>query len=359
MIKIFLSLSILSFSLLGCKTAAPVEEGEATESSASVDGKLLYAKNCSSCHYPLERSERIDATAEEIKFALNNIARMRTIDLSDREIIEISKALSSSLNQIIRPSITSAAPSGRYPGATTHLDLQVTTDIPSTCYYSSLDVSIEDMSDQMYSSAGSLLHQRRVYLSSGASYSYYVHCRDLTNGQTTSVSQYIAFTTDLDAVDTTAPILSGLYNPGTIFGGSTKTKIYLNTNENSQCRYSANSSDGYNQMSTMSTTGTLGHAHIVEGLSNGGSFTYYVMCADPTGNISNKETINFSVANVADGGLIYAQYCVSCHGGLSNSGVRGASAQDISDAIRDIGRMQSEYLEMMSQEQLEALADVL
>lgn len=60
------------------------------------DGKLLYANNCASCHFPLASTSKSNRTASQIKNAISNEVSMRHIVLTDPEIDAIALALKSS-----------------------------------------------------------------------------------------------------------------------------------------------------------------------------------------------------------------------------------------------------------------------
>ncbi len=349
---------------MACNGQAPIEEelpqGEGSSQLTELDGKALYQQNCLECHGSLVGSPKTDATPSEINNAINNIVRMGKLDfLSYAQISEISKVLSSSDASRIYPQITSAAPNGKYPGATSTLKIQVSTDLPAACYYSSLDIGIDQMTDQLIANGAKLAHEKEIVLSPGASYKFYVHCKEFTYGNVTKVSQLITFSTDLDAVDSTPPVLSSFFPSAPLLGGTSKAKIYFNSNENATCRYSTSSIATYDQMNLMDTTGTLGHVHVLNNLVSGNSYNYYVLCSDPTGNISNKGTINFSVLSTVDGPTLYANNCMSCHGSLNNSSKRNSTSLEIQNAIINYNAMRIENLQFLSQEQIDAISDAL
>jgi hypothetical protein len=69
------------------------------------------------------------------------------------------------------------------------------------------------------------------------------------------------------------------------------------TNESAICKYSTTSGVIFDSMPNIfSTTGGTMHSSVVSGLSNGGSYTYYVRCRDDAGNANTNDfNISFTV----------------------------------------------------------------
>ena len=359
---------ITLFGLISCKKAVVEEvpaDGDGDNGtrggSVELDGRVLYASHCLDCHGNLLDSEKTDATTREIRNSIIDVVRMNHLSfLTDDQILALSLALSSNDPSRISPQINSGAPSGAYPSATSVLNLEVTTDMRSICYYSPRDVQITEMTEVMDASDDGRTHTKPITLSPGASYRYYVHCKDAAYGNVTKVSQLIQFSTDLDAPDTTPPFITNYFNPGSpLMGGTETLRWYVNTSEISNCRYSTDSSDSYAEMNVMLDTGFMGHSQVSGGFSNGNTYNFYVICADLAGNISPMQTVSFTIGTVIDGAQLWTNNCMGCHGSLNGTNKRNSSAQEISDAIRDVGRMQTEFLEFMSNSQLQALEDVL
>jgi hypothetical protein len=61
-------------------------------------------------------------------------------------------------------------------------------------------------------------------------------------------------------------------------------------------------STAFASMTQFSTTGNTSHSTTLTGLTNGGSYTYYVKCKDAAGNISPDSNTSFSVSNQAPAG---------------------------------------------------------
>ena len=364
-IKFLFNTFLLSNLFISCQESAVVEDtsgagDNSSKRSVELDGRILYEQNCLNCHGTLLNSDKTDATASEISRAIDNVVRMNGLNfLTESQIQELANSLSSKDPSRVSPNIISAAPSGKHPGATASLKLQISTDLPSVCYYDSLDVTIENMKYQLSGSGDKLDHEKTLSLTPGASYEYFIHCKDNDYGNITKVSQRVTFSTDLDAIDETAPRILEFYPKDPLLGGTTKAKIYVNTNESATCKYSSNISHSYAQMSEMDSTGSGGHSEIVTGLQNGNSYTFYFICLDAAGNTSDKEELNLSVLANVNGPLLYQNNCQSCHGNISSTGKRNSSVLEINNAIRDVGRMQIEYLELLSDEQVQAISDAL
>ncbi len=98
--------------------------------------------------------------------------------------------------------------------------------------------------------------------------------------------------------DTAPPVRSNGQPTGTLLAGTTQTAISLTTNENSTCRYATAPGVAYGAMTiTFATTGGTSHSTVVTGLSDGGSYAYYVRCLDAAGNPNTDDfAIAFTVA---------------------------------------------------------------
>ena len=99
--------------------------------------------------------------------------------------------------------------------------------------------------------------------------------------------------------DTTPPTLSLGSPSGTLSADTTSTTLSITTNENATCRYSTTTGTSYDSMTnTFTTTGGTNHSTTITGLTNGGSYTYYIRCQDTSGNANTTDyPISFSIAN--------------------------------------------------------------
>ncbi len=107
-----------------------------------------------------------------------------------------------------------------------------------------------------------------------------------------ATSSAVSFT-----VDNTAPVRSAGSPSGTLALNTTSTTISLTTNETATCKYSTSSGQSYGSMTSFSTTGGTSHSQSISGLTNAGSYIYYVKCSDTNSNINATDyTISFAVA---------------------------------------------------------------
>ena len=99
--------------------------------------------------------------------------------------------------------------------------------------------------------------------------------------------------------DLTPPTLSNGSPSGTLSADTTSTTLSITTNENATCRYSTTTGTSYDSMTnTFTTTGGTNHSTTITGLTNGGSYTYYIRCQDEAGNANTTDyPISFSIAN--------------------------------------------------------------
>ncbi|HVX90366.1 MAG TPA: peptidoglycan-binding protein [Candidatus Paceibacterota bacterium] len=97
--------------------------------------------------------------------------------------------------------------------------------------------------------------------------------------------------------DTTPPVRSGGAPSGTLALNTTSTTISLDTDESATCAHATSPGTAYGSMTSFDTTGGTTHSSTVSGLTNGGSYVYYVKCEDAAGNINADDyTISFTVA---------------------------------------------------------------
>lgn len=98
--------------------------------------------------------------------------------------------------------------------------------------------------------------------------------------------------------DTTAPSITGGSPTGVLSSGTTGTTISVTTDETATCYYATSGGLAYTSMTTFGSTGNTSHSTSVSGLSDGGSYTYYVKCRDSLGNTSTVDyTVAFSVGS--------------------------------------------------------------
>jgi Ni/Co efflux regulator RcnB len=101
--------------------------------------------------------------------------------------------------------------------------------------------------------------------------------------------------------DTTPPTRSAGSPSGALAYATTQTTLALATNEAATCKYGTAAGTAYASIAnTFSTTGSTSHSATLSGLTNGGSYSYYVRCVDGSANANTTDyTISFSVAATA------------------------------------------------------------
>jgi hypothetical protein len=215
----------------------------------------------------------------------------------DRDGGTIRRIVHSGGTDTAPPVRSNGAPTGTLTAGTTQTTLSLATDENATCRYATTaGVAYTSMSNA-FASTGGTAHATAVSgLTNGGSYSYFVRCQD-SAGNANSTDFTISFSVAQSA-DTTPPVRSNGAPAGTLAAGTTQTTVSLSTNEAATCRYATTPGVAYASMpSTFTTTGSTAHATIVSGLTNGGSYSYFVRCQDPAGNPNSTDfTISFSVA---------------------------------------------------------------
>ncbi len=132
-------------------------------------------------------------------------------------------------------------------------------------------------------------------------------------------------------IDNTAPVRSNDSPSGTLAINTSTTTISLDTNEVATCKYSISSSTSYGSMTAFDNTASTSHSSLITGLSNGGSYVYYVKCRDGEGNTNSSDfTISFNVQ--AD----ITSPSVTITAPDNNEVVSGSSVALIADATDDV-----------------------
>lgn len=104
----------------------------------------------------------------------------------------------------------------------------------------------------------------------------------------------------VDSPDVAAPVITNGAPTGTLAAGTTQTTVAVTTNENATCKYSTSSGVAFDSMTGFTTTGATSHSFSATGLSNGGSYGYFVRCKDVNDNTNQSDyLISFAIASPA------------------------------------------------------------
>ena len=110
---------------------------------------------------------------------------------------------------------------------------------------------------------------------------------------------------------------------GLVASGTTQTTLSLLTDESATCRYSTTAGVAYaSMMNAFSNTGGTAQSTLVTGLADGNSYTYYVRCQDPAGNVNPDDyAITFSVATSTGTGGTFSSSFNGAEDPLSENGM--------------------------------------
>lgn len=102
--------------------------------------------------------------------------------------------------------------------------------------------------------------------------------------------------------DITPPLRFNELPSDVLPSGTTQAEISLSTDKNATCRYSSSPGINYDSMPyTFQITGGTNHSQEIYGLTDGGTYNFYVRCQDSIGNDNNDDfLINFSIAEAID-----------------------------------------------------------
>jgi methionine-rich copper-binding protein CopC len=104
--------------------------------------------------------------------------------------------------------------------------------------------------------------------------------------------------------DIIIPTISAGSPSGEQLSGTTGVTMSVTTSEVATCKYSTSSGTTYASMIAFIATGSTSHSTSISGLSDGGSYNYYILCQDSSSNESSEYTVSFSVAQAGGGGAL-------------------------------------------------------
>ena len=205
----------------------------------------------------------------------------------------------------VPPIISNLYPTGTLPGGTNETQLSVSTNEAAYCRYSTISgISYSSMPGSFTYDKAKLAHAINIVgLADNKVYEYFVRCRDMSNNQNTSdvVIRFgvggIAFSpTSPQGQDITPPYRYKGY-PDEDMPFSTKNiSMTLQTDEKALCRYDTVSGMAFGQMKIFDSTNNLFHSTYISGFNEGGTYKYYVKCADEKNNINTDDyAISFMV----------------------------------------------------------------
>lgn len=125
---------------------------------------------------------------------------------------------------------------------------------------------------------------------------------DAQGNVNTITEDYQCDVVEPSTADITPPTVSSPTPAGALAAGTTGATIGVVTSEAASCRYATSAGVAYASMTNTMTAAvsSLQHTAVVSGLSNGGTYSFYIKCGDSAGNITSADTlVTFTVNNVA------------------------------------------------------------
>jgi mono/diheme cytochrome c family protein len=282
----------------------PVKNIPGTDTSSLLNGTLLYANNCASCHGPLATSTKLGRTASQIQSGISTIGDMRFLStLTLLQIQAIANVLKASnpipdTSQILDGTILYTNKC-----ASCHGPLASSTKLGSSV--TQIQNGIHNVSGMNFLSA-------------------------LTLQQIQAIANVLKTTNPLP--DTTQN------HDGTI--------LYTNNCESCHGPLSSSTKLG----STVS--------QIQNGIQNVGSMNFLsTLTANQLQAISDVLKTTDPIPTPTDGATLYSLNCASCHGPLATSSKLGSTATQIQNGISNISNMN--FLTSLTTSQIQAIADVL
>ena len=186
-------------------------------------------------------------------------------------------------------------PSGALPAGVTQTTISLNTDEKATCRYATTaGIPYASMS-YAFSATGGISHSTVVAgLTNGGIYSYFVRCSDSLGNS--NPEDFAIVVSVANAGDTTPPVRSNGQPTGTLVAGTTADDSQ--SDDQRECHLPVFHGgrhplrvDGVR----FQHDGGNGPLHRINGLGNGGTYSYYVRCQDASGNANPDDfTIAFS-----------------------------------------------------------------
>ncbi len=222
-------------------------------------------------------------------------------------------------------------PSGVLASGITQTTISLNTDQKATCRYATVAGTPYASMPYLFATTGGTSQSTPVTgLINGGIYSFFVRCGD-SLGNSNPEDFSLVFSVAKPG-DTTPPVRSNGQPTGVLAAGTTQTNLSLATDENASCRYATVSGTAYASMvNTFSSTGGTAHSTAINGLANGGTYTYYVRCQDASGNANPDDfTITFStvVSDPASSSFVGVENPLSEGGMWSTAGAWASMAKN-------------------------------
>ena len=206
----------------------------------------------------------------------------------------------------VPPIISNLYPTGTLPGGTNETQLSVSTNEAAYCRYATAPgTSYSSMKGSFSYDKAKLAHTVNIVgLEDNKVYEYFVRCRDMSSNQNTSdvVIRFgvggIAYSpSSPQGQDITPPYRYKGYPDEDMPYSTKSTLMTLQTDEKAVCRYyDTVSGMTFGQMKIFDSTNNLLHSTYISGFNEGGTYKYYVKCADEKNNINTDDyAISFKV----------------------------------------------------------------
>jgi len=199
------------------------------------------------------------------------------------------------------PVVTLTSPSQtNFPAGTSQVTIGVNTNEAASCRYSA-DANLPFAQMSLFAQTGSQTHAVAIATQNGQSYSFALRCAD--NANNVSAAQTVNFSIQsAPPADTTPPVVTIISPSQSVFpANTTQVQIGATTNEQAVCRFADNANLPFAQMTLFAQTGAATHSANIAAQA-GQSYQFFVRCADAAGNVSNAQTVAFSVQST--GGTI-------------------------------------------------------
>lgn len=159
--------------------------------------------------------------------------------------------------------------------------LSVTTDRPATCQYKK-DVTFAYDGGTQFANDGEYAHSVSLADLLDGKHTFYVACKDKSSGAKKTLET--AIVTTLNRGGTAgAPVISNTTPPSQNTNNPTLSVI---TDRPATCQYKQNADFVYGQGMQFTIDGGTGHSAVLANAADG-TYTFYVVCQDPTTQISN------------------------------------------------------------------------